>query len=233
MLEDPPVGTHIVSASAPGYIGASAEVNVVIGFEATADFSLEPIPLPITTFPPTDDALVKSSQPTKNYGLLDYIRLRAGSPTYHSYLQFHVTGLGGAVQTARVRLYVTDGSNDGGQLYAVANGWEESTITWDNAPLLGASPIAGVATVASGSWVEFDVSTAITGDGIYSFGLMNASSNSVYYSSKEGANPPELVVEVDGSPLSLPDVIISEIDPGDPIELSNTTAIDIDLSMAP
>ena len=172
MLEDPPVGTHIVSASAPGYIGASAEVNVVIGFEATADFSLEPIPLPITTFPPTDDALVQSSQPTKNYGLLDYIRLRAGSPTYHSYLQFHVTGLGGAVQTARVRLYVTDGSNDGGQLYAVANGWEESTITWDNAPLLGASPIAGVATVASGSWVEFDVSTAITGDGIYSFGLM-------------------------------------------------------------
>ncbi|MGQ9850609.1 MAG: CBM96 family carbohydrate-binding protein, partial [Aggregatilineaceae bacterium] len=52
---------------------------------------------------------------------------------------------------------------------------------------------------------EWDVTAAITGDGTYSFGLANASTNSVYYNSKEAAdNRPELVIEVDtGAPAAM------------------------------
>ena len=35
---------------------------------------------------------------------------------------------------------------------------------------------------------------AISGPGIVSFGLASSSTNSVLYSSREGANPPQLIV---------------------------------------
>ena len=43
-------------------------------------------------------------------------------------------------------------------------------------------------------WVEFDVSAAVTGDGTYSFALTSDDKRSVTYSSREGANPPELIL---------------------------------------
>ena len=36
---------------------------------------------------------------------------------------------------------------------------------------------------------------AVSGEGTYSFGLKNNSSNSIFYSSIEGVNPPQLVIE--------------------------------------
>lgn len=148
-------------------------------------------------FAPIADARVKSSIPDKNYGSKDYLRTRTeSSEIYESYLQFHITGeLAGPPKSAKLRLFVTDGSPDGGKVYVVANGWSESTITWNNAPGISGSPIASAGSVAAGTWVELDVTSAITGNGIYSFGTKSASTNSARYSSKEGANPPELVIE--------------------------------------
>jgi hypothetical protein len=42
------------------------------------------------------------------------------------------------------------------------------------------------------------VTSAVTGDGVYSFGLTNGSTDSAFYSSKEGVNPPELVITEGG-----------------------------------
>ena len=47
---------------------------------------------------------------------------------------------------------------------------------------------------AAGQWVEWDVTTALSGSGLVSFSLTGSSGNSVYFSSLEGANPPQLVV---------------------------------------
>jgi len=44
--------------------------------------------------------------------------------------------------------------------------------------------------------VRFDVTAAITGNGTYSLALHNPSGNSVYYSSKEGAQHPVLVLQI-------------------------------------
>ena len=45
-----------------------------------------------------------------------------------------------------------------------------------------------------GNWVEFVVTPLVTGNGTVSFGLSSAVTDSVIYSSKEGTNPPQLVV---------------------------------------
>jgi hypothetical protein len=177
-----------VSLVASNAQGADAELQV-------AAVEILP-PLPSVTFTPTADARAHSGNPAQNYGSSSTLRARLDvSVTHESYLRFSVSGLvGQRVTQARLRLFVTEPSVEGGTLTVAPGGWNESTLTWDNAPGVGALVVDSVGTVFPDSWVEFDVSALVTGPGSYDFGLSSSASNSVFYSSREGANPPELVV---------------------------------------
>lgn len=173
---------------------------------AASDLSAPPA---LQTFAPTDDAQVKSESPAKNYGALTNLRLRLDSASdIDSYLKFNVTGLGGPVVRATLRLFVYDGSPSGGMASLAANTyratstpWSESVITWNNRPEVLA-PLATVGSVANNTWIEYDVTGAVAGDGVYTFALSSASSNSLYAYSKEAAsNRPELVVETRSGPV--------------------------------
>jgi hypothetical protein len=199
-------GTHIVTVSMAGYVSASSEVNVVAGFRATVDFNLTPTSGSTLTFNPIGDAMVKSSNPTTKYGSLGTLRVRQGDPIYNSYMKFNVTGVSVPVASATVRLYATDKSNDGGSLYVTDNSWDEASIAWNNAPPIVGTPIDNAGPVNTGTWIELDVTSVITGNGIYSFALVSASSTSAYYSSREGTFRPELVL-VQGAMNNLPPVV--------------------------
>jgi PKD repeat protein len=178
-------GTFDVSLAVANAQGNDALVK-------NALITVQPAP-PMGTFLAVGDAHVRSTQLTTNYGTLDQVRVRAGSTAYDGYFMFDVNGLdGAAVLSATLRLFVEDGSDDGGTVYQAANGWSELGITWGNAP--GGTAIGNLGSVSSGTWVEFDVSAQVQGDGIYSFALTSNSTNSAYYSSREGVNPPELVL---------------------------------------
>ncbi len=169
------------------------------------------------TFNPTGDAQANSSSPASNYGALTSIRVRAGSPVYVSYLKFNVAGLSGPVTRATLRLYVVEDGPDGGALYSVSNDylgtttpWLENGLNWNNAPALSGSPMASAGTVTLNTWIELDATPAIAGNGVFSFGLNSTSTNSVYYSSKEGANAPQLLIETSsGSGNQAPQAVAS------------------------
>jgi hypothetical protein len=72
--------------------------------------------------------------------------------------------------------------------------WTEAALTWNNAPTLSGSALDSEGSVVASTWVELNVTTAVTGNGTYSFAVNGSSSNVVDYSSSEGANPPQLVV---------------------------------------
>ena len=91
-------------------------------------------------------------------------------------------------------LYVTDATDNVGSWYSVATSWSEATLTAANAPAIGGTPVATVGAAALNQWVEFDVTAAVVGNGLVSFANLAASTNGVYWSSKEGANPPQLVI---------------------------------------
>jgi VCBS repeat-containing protein len=155
------------------------------------------------TFPATDDAYVDSKKPTANNGSSSLLQVRAGSKELDSYLKFAVSGAGTVVD-AKLRLWVEKESPDGGSIHSVSNDysgtaipWDETGLVWNNAPAIGGAPLATAGTVLVDTWVEFDVTAAMAGEGDYSFGLSSDISNAVRYSSKEGANPPELVVTFD------------------------------------
>ena len=152
-------------------------------------------PFPSLTLAPLADARVFSGDPGQNYGSSTTFRARLGSSTDHSYLRFAVSGLEDKkVKQAVLRLFVTDPSDEGGTVTVAAGGWDESTITWANAPGIGSIVLDSLGTVFPDAWVEFDVSALVTADGTYDFALSSTSSNSARYSSREGTNPPQLVV---------------------------------------
>ena len=152
--------------------------------------------LPLT-FTATADAQVLSSQPTANYGTRTNITVRNGGTTsysYRSYLRFDVVGLVGPPSKAVLRVLVTDPSSNGGAAYATSSTWTETGITWSNAPPPAGSALAQAGATTTGTWVELNVTAAVTGNGTFSFVLSDGNGDSAIYSSREGPNPPQLVV---------------------------------------
>ncbi|HEX2996343.1 MAG TPA: DNRLRE domain-containing protein [Anaerolineales bacterium] len=147
------------------------------------------------TFAPTDDSYVYQTNATTNYG--SAITLQADNgPVKNILLKFNVSGLSGqTVTSAKLRLYVTDPSDKGGDFYRVNdNTWQQGTVTWNNAPA-ATTLLGSLGSVSANNWYEVNVTSLITGNGTYSLRVSSVSSNGVDYSSKEGANPPQLVIQ--------------------------------------
>lgn len=203
-----------------GAVSNAALVTITVG--------LEPATL---TFNPSADAHVYASSPSTNYGANAKLRLRSSDPQYNTYLKFNVAGLSGQIQDAKLRLYVTNAGPDGGAVYAVSNNyansttpWIEEGLRWSNAPVLNGAPLSQAGALTLDAWVELNVTSAITGNGVYSFGMSNNSTNSIYYSSKEGENPPQLVIRTSGSSGNNPPVANT-----DAAATSQNTAVSIDV----
>ncbi len=148
-----------------------------------------------TTIAPSDDTYADSSAPTTVKGNASDLRVRTGSKQLHTYLKFTVSGAG-AVDGATLRLFVTEASVAGGNLYLVpTNTWTEAGLTWSNKPAPSGGPIDTLGAVAANTWVELDVSSVVTGNGTYSFALINASNDVARYRSSEASSgDPELVL---------------------------------------
>lgn len=106
------------------------------------------------------DAHVVATTPTTSYGSSATMEVDL-SPESQAYLKFLVPSeLPGRVTAAKLRVYAVDGSSDGPSVYDPpgAIGWNE-TVTWDTRPQWGGYwRIASAGAVASGTWMELDVS---------------------------------------------------------------------------
>jgi hypothetical protein len=116
-------------------------------------------------------------------------------------MKFDVAGISGPIQSAVIRLHVIDGSNNGGEMFTVSNNyegsnqpWAEDGLTWDNAPSVSGAPLSSLQSVATGQQTDFDITAALTADGLYSFAIASGSSDVAKYSSKEGSVAPELLI---------------------------------------
>ncbi len=157
----------------------------------------------VPTFNPVADASVFSNRPNGNLGGSGQLRLDA-APTVNSYLRFDVQGVTGPVSSATLRLFVQTTSSFGFTAHEVAdNTWTEDGITFNNAPPIGAS-INSSGAITAGSYVDVDVTSAITGNGLVSLALTTIDSGLIIAQSREGFNPPELVVETAVGPTPTP-----------------------------
>lgn len=142
------------------------------------------------------DTFVNANDPSTNFGSASAIEID-GSPEKRGYIKFEVSGITGSVESAILQLHVTNASPYGGAIYLVSdNTWDESSMTYNNCPTITGSPIYELGGVKVGNIVEIDVTSAINGNGQYSFVLVSDNRNGADFSSKESSEyPPELIIE--------------------------------------
>ena len=181
----------------PGNADVGTNYFVVRVTDAAGLFAEATMIIPVWSygFAPMADAYVYKAKPTNNYGSDGSLNIKGqGGITYlyQSYLMFNVQEVTQAVSSAKLRLFTTVGGTTA-RLYAVpTTTWTEGAITWSNkldfGPLISSQPIG------TGQWVEFDVSAFVITNGKYSYAVDTADNSLYSFSSKEGGNPPQLVL---------------------------------------
>ena len=157
--------------------------------------------MPVTaSLNPVADAYVDDSSPNSNKGTETSILLitptaPGGSHQQrYGFLKFDIN-VPGIITSAKLKLYNNSGSkNRFVNVHSVTDtSWGETLITWNNKPEMGAS--LQQKDIIGNSWQEFDVLSAISGNGLLSLGLKRAASDSRrQVASKESSFAPVLTI---------------------------------------
>jgi hypothetical protein len=167
------------------------------------------------SFAPVADSYVDASNVSANFGTSTQIRID-GSPVVRSFLRFNLTGITGTVTNATLRIWANSAQSLGYTAFSVAdNTWGETTITNTNAPVFGAQ-LGNSGAITAGSWTSVNVTSAVTGNGLLSFGVSTTNSTAVSLSSREGANPPQLLITT-STPAGLVPLLPNRPDPMPPV----------------
>ncbi|MFI2712146.1 DNRLRE domain-containing protein [Micromonospora sp. NPDC018662] len=150
------------------------------------------------TLTPAADAWVDASHPTVNAGRTASLRVDA-VPRQVAYLRFDVTDVD-SDPTAVLRLYVETASSTGVDVHPVSNHtWDESTITYDNAPPVGETTVRS-GPVGADTWVSMNVSSLVTGNGPVTVALTTTNDTGLRVTSREGVNKPQLLTPAPPNP---------------------------------
>ena len=158
------------------------------------------------TFTTEADARVVQASPTTNYGTANNLQVD-GDTVQTSYIRFTVSGVTGPIQNVKLRIFcTTNGTNNGPAVYLADSNWIESGaggITWNTQPALLSGAVDNKGAVAANAWIEYDVTSLVTGDGTYTLALLADGSDGATFSSREGTAPPQLVVTL-GTGMDVP-----------------------------
>jgi ketosteroid isomerase-like protein len=153
------------------------------------------------TFRAEADARVQEANRNTNYGTSTYLQVNGvNNPDIESYIRFTVSGVTGSIQSVKLRVFcTTNATTNGPAVYRANNTWTETSITWNNRPARTTSALDNKGSISTNTWVEYNVSASITGNGTYTLMLAADSSDGVTFSSREGSRPPELVVTLNAT----------------------------------
>lgn len=194
-------GTVAAGTSYSYTVSAVDGVNLE-GAKSNTSSVTTPLPPPVSTvttlsFNPTDDAFVNSRRGNRNYGKATSL-VSENSPLKYSLYKFNVSGVGTRqIKSAKLRLYVNNGSRVGGALHQTnSNTWTQSTVTWKNKPFFNAANLSTLRKVTRNTWVETDVTSLVTNDGVYGILINSISGDTAGYASRETTTKPQLILGV-------------------------------------
>ena len=183
--------------TANGTAGSYAATAAVSGVTAPASFSLTNTVATgptVVTLNPVADSYVESDVPSTNFGTATVLKNVTTNDT-RAYLKFAISGLSGTITKATFKVYTQTSSGSGYELHQVAdNSWVEPGLTYSNRPAVGAT-IGTAVNFTANTWTSVDATTYVTSNGTFSVEMNSTSTSLKQYSSREGQNPPQLVVE--------------------------------------
>ena len=178
--------------------------------------TMTPTPTPTSsgstlTFTPLADARVAESAPTTNYGTQTNLQADGDAGIQqNSYIRFNASGISGTILSVKLRVFcTTNGTTNGPAAYLADSNWIESGtggVTWNTRPALLSGVADNAGAFGTNAWVEYNVTSLVNGNGTYTFALVADSTDGVTFSSREGATPPQLVVQTQSGPVGTPTV---------------------------
>jgi hypothetical protein len=190
--------TTVAAATTYGYQVVARDLagNESLPSSPPAVVTTPTLPGPVTVgFVAIEDGYVDATNANANFGSATTVAADT-SPLQRGFLKFRADGITGQVQSAAVRLWVTDSTSNAPQLANTTSAWSEGTLTWNAQPAAG-SVVADLASVATNTFIEYPVTASIGGNGTYSFELIPQSSNGLGVASSEAVaagDRPQLVV---------------------------------------
>ena len=152
-------------------------------------------PVVTTVLSPVADTYASSSAPSTNYGTAKIMKADS-SPETNSYLRFAMPSNMGQLFSATVKLTSSASLPGGVRFRALTDhSWGERTLTFSNAPALGA--VVGTSpSLTGGTAVSTDVTSyARTAGSTLDLGISNPSSTNVsLYTRENGASVPQLTL---------------------------------------
>lgn len=147
------------------------------------------------TFTAEADTRISSTNQNTNYGTSSMLRVDGGKDSeVRSYLRFNVRDLPGSVISATLRVYASSGTANGPTVYGSTSDWSEKELTWNNRPHRNTDAVDSVKVVKSRSWVTYNVTSLVTGNGTVSFVLAGTATDGANFDSRENSHSPQLVV---------------------------------------
>ncbi len=153
----------------------------------------------LPTINPTADAWINQSSPSRTYGTTTTMK-SDGSPNQDAIMNFTVSGIGTKkVTSAKLRLYVANGSPSAGEIYRLLTAsWNEASVNWNTVPAHNPIALKTLGIASTGTYLEIDLTSVVTADGVYGFKLSTPSSNNAVYNTREAsANKPQLILKVE------------------------------------
>jgi len=152
------------------------------------------------TLPVIADTFVSSTSPTRNYGTDTSLKIDLEKT---SFLRFDLTSLANQpITDAKLRLYITNDSSVTQTIKEVVdNTWTESGLTYNTQPAKGVT-IAQISGTTNDTWKEVDITSwvAVHAGTIASLAIDTTGNNNLYASSKETANQPVILVQIQSEP---------------------------------
>lgn len=157
--------------------------------------------LPTNSFHAQQDAYVKANLPGEVNGENAYLLVKSGSTARNAYLKFNLARQPyGTITSAtlKLRAYAAPGDTIQVSLAAHSN-WDERNLVFSNAPAIGSTIIDSHAVGSSNTWYEFNVTAAVTNDGIYTFVLTSTGTGLTEFYSRDAdwLSGPDLIVVSD------------------------------------
>lgn len=143
------------------------------------------------------DAYVASDSKTSNFG--SNTRLRADSaPTMRVFFKFDLKDLPATYTRVNLRVMATSSNDTGYTVHRVSSSsWNEDAITWSTAPAVNSTVIDRSGAVRDGVWDVMDVTSLISGPGMYTLALQTNSGATISVASRETTTKPRIVVHTD------------------------------------
>jgi hypothetical protein len=119
-----------------------------------------------------------------------------------TYVRFSVSNLTAPVTGAALRLYSYSSSTEGIAVATASNTWTEAGLTWNTAPAPGAM-VGSAKPLTLNTTTVVDVSSAVTGNGTYTFVVTTPRTTANKFASRESStNRPQLTVTTSSSTTS-------------------------------